>query len=165
MLSSFSVASVPSRSASAERGAGQAELQAVLHADQVVGEPLERVLVRLLDIPRRALADVLHLGERPHIEVPALQGPGSRPRPARPAGRRVAPAVLLGGRRRIGFGLRSCSFGTVISILSMCRVAMSVGRAPQPDRSIEAGIAAQAREFKAEPSSFAVMSTIGMTRS
>ena len=69
---------------------------------------------------------------------------------------------------------RSCSFGTGHGsiLLSKCRQQRfaaasdpTVGRARRHERSGAAGMAAQAREFKAEPSSLAVMSTIGMTRS
>ena len=54
--SSWSVAWVPSRSASAEAAVleSEAELEAVLDADQLVGDALQPELVSLLDIALRA---------------------------------------------------------------------------------------------------------------
>ena len=138
----------------------------IADGDQLLGEALDRELARIVDLALGALAVILEFGHRPQVAVPVLLrlGLGSRQASgrsvrgmaarlqagcagscARAAGSSCPARSALGWSRSLYNALEDCGgFGAA-------RGAMSTG--------------GYLRAFKAEPSSFAVTSTIGITRS
>ena len=120
------------------RGGFQRERQRVGDRQEVRGEALDTVLPGRIDLARGALADVFEFGDRAQEIGAVLLGPALRLR---------QPG--FSGSRPVGGAPFSGSLVGPLGSISLMRV----------------GCGAQSREFKAEPSIRAAISTTGITRS
>src|SRR6202051_3723117 len=134
-------------------GAGRdAGLQRIADRNQCLGEALDGELARVVDFTLGALAVVLQLGDRPQVAVPVLLCLGLRSGQGRNLRRRPRVRTVVRG-----------DIAQRLVVFAHVAMPSQNWRLKETARSVRLG--GYLRAFKAEPSSFAVTSTMGMTRS